>query len=882
MRFNNRIRSIVAILTVSVIVSFFGCLLPYGTGKVLADSAEEQFWYSLSSDYYYSKMTDRQKRFYDIVNRECMSILLSNNNCGDITVDIQSLDYNVSDKQEMMTIMRLFYGANPQYFFTRNGYSFQSNRRTGSIVTFTVKVQEKYKSGATRSSARESIRAKLLDYMSAVPSDARPETVEKIIHDKMCLDIEYNYDAYNAGDTSDYQSISSAAAGLSVCNGYALLFEGLMNHFDIPCVYESSDDHAWNIINLHGYWYYVDSTWDDRRGEDLFYKFYNCSAATFASDSDPRTHVAESIYSDYLPTVIYDSLDEGGTSARFRNYSDRYFTSDGKTYFIVNDYTDAYGYLVIPVDGGNTSGTVSYNGNSYTIVATDTNVTREYPTPCPTTAPQQYDPTMVSGFVWFMKAPDNPGYMVNCSNSYHNTDLIDLDIRFANPTGDVSGVYYRVWFNDVLIYTSARGSDEGYFGVAYSGATTVETASGTCLAPGRYTIRFYSGDVELGGEHCTVTADVISYNSSSVNDNVIGVRWYLCNGDTDGYYINTSVIDLDIDFNPGTDYSGIYYQVSYNGNHVYTSDPGLREGYFRTFYSGASTATVNGTTYLAAGTYTIAFYSTNDELLGVSSRSVTVDPAYVGTVQASGEGGVSGFVERLYSVALGRSSDPQGKQDWIESITLGGNTGADVARGFLYSPELTARNLTNANFVRTLYRTFFNREAEETGLKSWETVLAQGGSRQEVIEGFINSTEWANLCLTFGIRSGGSGTPNITVSPSEGTIGFCTRLYTTCLVRNADTEGLNAWADQLANQRDTGTGAAHGFFFSNEFIGQNVSNEEYVNRLYRTFMGREADADGFNAWVSQLRSGVSREEVFNGFSQSIEFSRICASYGIIR
>ena len=91
-----------------------------------------------------------------------------------------------------------------------------------------------------------------------------------------------------------------------------------------------------------------------------------------------------------------------------------------------------------------------------------------------------------------------------------------------------------------------------------------------------------------------------------------------------------------------------------------------------------------------------------------------------------------------------------------------------------------------------------------------------------------------------------------------------------------------AWARQLANQRDTGTGAARGFFFSSEFTGQNVSSGEYVTRLYRTFMNREPDQAGYDAWVAQLDSGVSREEVFNGFAQSIEFARICAQYGIVR
>ena len=257
--------------------------------------------------------------------------------------------------------------------------------------------------------------------------------------------------------------------------------------------------------------------------------------------------------------------------------------------------------------------------------------------------------------------------------------------------------------------------------------------------------------------------------------------------------------------------------------------------------------------------------------------SVTEAPA----AGASGSN-VSDFVERLYTIALGRSSDEYGKIAWIEAVTVRGETGADLARGFLYSDEFLNSNVSNEEFVCILYRTFFGREADRSGLEGWVNALSEGQSRRDVIEGFINSTEWANLCIIYGIRCGGTGSASVEVEPDENVIGFATRLYTTCLGRTADQAGMTAWARQLANQRDTGTGAARGFFFSEEFTRQNVSNAEFVNRLYRTFMGREADAAGFNAWVAQLDSGVSREEVFNGFAQSQEFGGICSSYGILR
>ncbi len=269
----------------------------------------------------------------------------------------------------------------------------------------------------------------------------------------------------------------------------------------------------------------------------------------------------------------------------------------------------------------------------------------------------------------------------------------------------------------------------------------------------------------------------------------------------------------------------------------------------------------------------------------INKRDLTVDKniTIITTAASSSSGsGVSGFVERLYTVALGRASDPSGKADWVDRITHQGYSGADAAKGFFLSDEFIAMNLSDAEFLNRLYHTFFDRDPDTAGFNNWMGQLQNGASRQSVLNGFINSTEWANLCLKFGISSGGTGVPNITVEPSEQVIGFATRLYTTCLGRNPDAAGLNDWSTQLANRRASGSEVAHGFFFSDEFQSQNFSNAEYVTRLYRTFMNREPDSAGYNDWLNQLNNGVSRESVFQGFAGSVEWSNICSEYGIVK
>ncbi len=110
---------------------------------------------------------------------------------------------------------------------------------------------------------------------------------------------------------------------------------------------------------------------------------------------------------------------------------------------------------------------------------------------------------------------------------------------------------------------------------------------------------------------------------------------------------------------------------------------------------------------------------------------------------------------------------------------------------------------------------------------------------------------------------------------------FVTRLYEVCLGRTPDDAGLDGWTDALVSHRNTGSEAAYGFIFSDEFKAKNYCNSCYIDHLYSAFMGREPDAEGHAAWIRVLEEeGESREHVFNGFVGSKEFKAICQQYGI--
>lgn len=115
---------------------------------------------------------------------------------------------------------------------------------------------------------------------------------------------------------------------------------------------------------------------------------------------------------------------------------------------------------------------------------------------------------------------------------------------------------------------------------------------------------------------------------------------------------------------------------------------------------------------------------------------------------------------------------------------------------------------------------------------------------------------------------------------SEGTEGFVRRLYELILEREADSEGLLDWTSQLNEGRTSGADVSRGFIYSDEFKERNLTDEEYVEVLYQTFLDRNSDEAGKAYWMNYLSKGITRDYVFAGFVNSSEFDKICSSYGI--
>ncbi len=121
-----------------------------------------------------------------------------------------------------------------------------------------------------------------------------------------------------------------------------------------------------------------------------------------------------------------------------------------------------------------------------------------------------------------------------------------------------------------------------------------------------------------------------------------------------------------------------------------------------------------------------------------------------------------------------------------------------------------------------------------------------------------------------------------TQEPESSVEAFVRRMYTVALGREADVSGVDYWTELLISKESDGAAISAGFLLGEEFVGKNYTDSEYINVLYKTFFGREADEGGEAYWRSILDGGKTRANVLAGFVNSNEFFNLCAEYGISR
>ncbi|WP_298158119.1 DUF4214 domain-containing protein [Brevundimonas sp.] len=229
----------------------------------------------------------------------------------------------------------------------------------------------------------------------------------------------------------------------------------------------------------------------------------------------------------------------------------------------------------------------------------------------------------------------------------------------------------------------------------------------------------------------------------------------------------------------------------------------------------------------------------------------------------------SAQVMRLYSATLNRAPDQGGLEAQVAALGAVGLQG--LANNFVASAEFQARfgALNNQSFVEQLYQFALGRTGDPGGIAGWVAALNGGMSRGQVVVGFSESPE--NQLRTAATLAAGLWVPD-----AEAQV--IARLYDATLDRLPDPGGLAGWVAAYESGTSLAT-IAGAFVASAEFQARYgaLSNQAFVEQLYRFCLNREGDPAGIAAWVNTLASGTSRAQVVIGFSESAEHIALTAA-----
>ncbi|KAB1074289.1 DUF4214 domain-containing protein [Methylobacterium planeticum] len=226
--------------------------------------------------------------------------------------------------------------------------------------------------------------------------------------------------------------------------------------------------------------------------------------------------------------------------------------------------------------------------------------------------------------------------------------------------------------------------------------------------------------------------------------------------------------------------------------------------------------------------------------------------------------GMAGEVYALYEALLDRAPDALGGEGWASALNNGASLHA-ITQAFLNSAEgqMHLNAADNAGYVEQLYETVLGRHGDMEGVQSWVSALDAGASRADVADSFVFSDEFVGH-LQPALNAG--------VFVADATNSDMARLYYGLLDRAPDAAGLQSF-ETAAHGGTSETAIAQSFLNSPEYASLHPTAQDdaqYVDSLYLNALGRSAEANGEEYWLSALSHGASRAEVAIAIAESPE------------
>jgi hypothetical protein len=164
---------------------------------------------------------------------------------------------NKAELKQLDTSFNLALESNDYVHYIYSGYRYSAKEtKSGTIdIKFTItyletKAQTAYVLTEVKKILKEIIKPNMTDFQK-----------EKAIHDYVITHVAYDTSLVN------YSAYEALTKGKTVCQGFALLTYRLLDEAGIKNQivegYAGGRSHAWNLVQIKGNWYQLDTTWDN-------------------------------------------------------------------------------------------------------------------------------------------------------------------------------------------------------------------------------------------------------------------------------------------------------------------------------------------------------------------------------------------------------------------------------------------------------------------------------------------------------------------------------------------------------------------------------------------------------------------------------------------
>ncbi|MGN0697017.1 MAG: transglutaminase domain-containing protein [Oscillospiraceae bacterium] len=168
-------------------------------------------------------------------------------------IDLTGYDLTIDEYKEILTDILI---SRPDIFYIDTHLYYRSSRSTGYLTSVTPGYYYTRSSIPRRREEMERAADDILVGMNDSWSDVQKALY---IHDRIAVMSEYNLDNENR---SAYEVLVNKNG---LCVAYSMAYKYLMNRVGINCICVLSTEmgHCWNMAEIDGSWYHVDTTWDD-------------------------------------------------------------------------------------------------------------------------------------------------------------------------------------------------------------------------------------------------------------------------------------------------------------------------------------------------------------------------------------------------------------------------------------------------------------------------------------------------------------------------------------------------------------------------------------------------------------------------------------------